>query len=122
VFPDGVTYVLPSGAIPGVPSRPAKAGDTITLYGIGFGAVTPGTPAGQITGESNMLNQPFHFYFEPTFPGTEAAVTYAGLAPGVVGLYQFNVVIPKLSVTGDVRVYFTFGGSAIAGLGVITIQ
>ncbi|MBC7818660.1 MAG: hypothetical protein IAG10_17360, partial [Planctomycetaceae bacterium] len=37
---DGAS-VLPRGAIPGVQSRPARAGDTITLYGIGFGAVIP---------------------------------------------------------------------------------
>ena len=29
---------LVTGAIAGVPSRPAKAGDTITLYGVGFGS------------------------------------------------------------------------------------
>ena len=46
LFPDG-SYVLPIGAIAGVTSRPAKAGDTISLYGVGFGPVTPNIPAGQ---------------------------------------------------------------------------
>jgi uncharacterized protein (TIGR03437 family) len=92
VFSDGVTYVLPTGAIPGVPSRPAKAGDTITLYGIGFGLTTPNIPAGQIvqTGSSLMLP------VTVTVGSQKATVPYAGLAPGIVGLYQFNVVVPTI--------------------------
>lgn len=48
LFSDNVTFVLPPGAIAGVASRRAKPGDTITLYGVGFGPVTPNIPAGQI--------------------------------------------------------------------------
>ncbi len=36
LFPDGVTYVLAPGAVPGVKSARAKPGDTIVLYGVGF--------------------------------------------------------------------------------------
>lgn len=43
-----VVYVAPIGAIGGVNSRPAKAGDIVTLYGIGFGPVSPATGAGTI--------------------------------------------------------------------------
>jgi uncharacterized protein (TIGR03437 family) len=92
LFPDGVTYVLPTGAIPGVPSRPAKAGDTITFYGVGFGLTTPDIPAGQIVQASNSLMLPLTVYV-----GSEAAtVAYAGLASDAVGLYQFNVVVPTI--------------------------
>jgi uncharacterized protein (TIGR03437 family) len=108
LFPDGATYVLPSGAITGVPSRPASAGNTITLYGIGFGPVTPDTPAGEIVQTSNTLALPFKL----SIGGTEATVAYAGLAPGEVGLYQFNVIVPKLSSTGPARLTFTLDGVA----------
>jgi uncharacterized protein (TIGR03437 family) len=60
LFSDGATYVLPSGAISGVPSRPAKPGEAIMLYGVGFGAVTPSFPAGEVVQSSNMLVSPFH--------------------------------------------------------------
>jgi uncharacterized protein (TIGR03437 family) len=106
LFPDNATYVLPTGAIAGVPSRPAKAGDTITLYGVGFGAVTPITPAGQVVEAGNSLALPFIL----RFGSTEAMVSYAGLGPALVGLYQFNVVVPKLSTTGPVRLSFTLEG------------
>lgn len=116
LFSDNVTYVLPTGAIPGVPSRPAQAGDTITLYGIGFGAVTPNTPAGQVVEAGNSLALPFIL----KFGSTEATVTYAGLGPGLVGLYQFNVVVPKLSSTGAARLSFTLEG--VAGTQVLYIS
>ena len=44
----GLCYVLPTGAISGLASSPAKVGETIVLYGIGFGNVTPSFLAGQI--------------------------------------------------------------------------
>ena len=46
LLPDNATYILPAGAIPGVASRPAKPGDVLTLYGIGFGSVTPAIARG----------------------------------------------------------------------------
>jgi uncharacterized protein (TIGR03437 family) len=90
LFPDG-TYVLPIGAISGVASRPAQPGDTITLYGIGFGAVTPATPAGQIAAGQTQLAE----RLQVLFGDNAGEITYAGLAPGFVGLYQFNVMVPN---------------------------
>jgi uncharacterized protein (TIGR03437 family) len=98
LFPDGATYVLPPGAIPGLMSRRAQQGDTITLYGIGFGPVTPDIPAGQIVHQTNQLASPVRVLFGQT----EATVTYAGLAPNAVGLYQLNVVVPNVSSSDSV--------------------
>lgn len=108
LLPDGVTYILPTGAIPGLTSRPAQPGDTITLYGIGFGSVTPNMPAGQIVTQSNQLMQPVQILFGQT----AAQVPYAGLAPGFVGLYQFNVVVPAVSSNNLVPLTFNLGGLA----------
>ncbi len=107
LFSDGTTFVLPPGAIPGVPSRRAKAGDTIVLYGIGFGPVTPNIPAGQIASQSSQLVVAPQILFA----GTPATVTYAGLAPNFVGLYQFNVVVPGVAAGDKVPVTFTLGGA-----------
>jgi uncharacterized protein (TIGR03437 family) len=106
LLPDGSTYDLPTGAIPGVPSRLAKPGETITLYGIGFGTVTPSVPDGQIVQTANSLALPFHLFLN----GVEAKVTYAGLAPGLVGLYQFNVLLPNNFFGGLASLTFTLGG------------
>jgi len=93
LFQDGITYVLPPNAIAGVTSRPAKAGDNITLYGIGLGPVTPNVSAGQITANVNQTDLPATVLFGQA----QANVTYAGLEPGTVGLYQINVVVPNVS-------------------------
>ncbi len=108
LFPDYSAYVLPTGAIAGINSRPAQPGDTIILYGVGFGPVTPAIPAGQLVGESNTLAMPFHLFFG----GTEAMVSYDGLAPSYVGLYQFNVAVPNVPSGNPVPLTFTLGGSA----------
>lgn len=106
LFPDNTTYVLPPGAIAGVNSRRARPGETITLYGIGFGSVTPNIPAGQLAQQLNSLTAPLVV----RFGGTQATVSYAGLAPNFVGLYQFNVVVPNIAASDNVPLTFTLGG------------
>ncbi len=106
VFPDYSGYVIPD--------RPAKRGDTIVLFGIGFGPVTPDTPPGQVAQGISRLQGDVQVFFD----GIPAQVTYAGLAPGAVGLYQFNVVVPDgLTVPEDapyrqVPLGFTLNGAA----------
>jgi len=118
LFPDYSTYVLPAGAIAGIASRPAQPGDIIILYGVGFGAVTPNIPAGQIAGEFNALAAPFHVYFG----STEATLAYDGLALGYVGLYQFNVTVPDVAGSGLVPLTFTLGGAQGAQTLYIAVQ
>jgi uncharacterized protein (TIGR03437 family) len=120
LFPDNVTYVLPTGAIPGVPSRAAQAGDTIILYGIGFGATTPNIPAGQIAQAANSLVLPVKAVFSACefCAPLQATVNYAGVAPGLVGLDQFNIVVPALT-SGAASWTLSLGGSAgIASLAI----
>ena len=108
LFPDNKTYVLPTNAIANVLSRPAKAGDTIILYGIGFGAVTPAIAAGQIVQQTNTLALPL----QVNFGTARATVSFAGLAPGAVGLYQFNVIVPTVAANDALPITFTLGGVA----------
>jgi uncharacterized protein (TIGR03437 family) len=98
---------MPAGAVSGVTSRPASPGETITLYGIGFGAVTPSTPPGQIASGQTQLVSSLQIYFA----GTVATLTYAGLSPGSVGLYQFDVVVPNVGASNTVPLTFTLGGA-----------
>lgn len=118
LFPDGVTFALPVGAIPGVASRPAKQGDTLTLYGLGFGPVTPNVPAGQITQGTNNLTLPLNVSI--VTPATPVTVTYSGLAPGIVGLFQFNIVIPKLPAAGPQPVIFSLGAAGQTSVTIAT--
>jgi uncharacterized protein (TIGR03437 family) len=104
LFSDGITYVLPPGAIPGITSRNANPGETITLYGVGFGSVTPDTPPGQVAqGETALAGLML------SLGGAQANLTYAGLAPNYVGRYQFNVVVPSNTSSGAAPLTFSLG-------------
>ncbi len=102
------TYVLPAGAISGVASSPAKPGETIVIYGVGFGSVTPNIPAGEIVTEANQLSTSF----EILFGKTPAKLPYFGLAPSFVGLCQFNVTVPAVANNDLVPLTFNLGGTA----------
>jgi uncharacterized protein (TIGR03437 family) len=106
LFSDGVTFALAPGAIAGITSKLPKPGDTLTLYGIGFGEVNQGIPPGQIAQGITSLAAPFAI----SIGGTTASVTYSGLAPTFVGLYQFDVVVPTIGATNAAPVTFTLGG------------
>jgi uncharacterized protein (TIGR03437 family) len=79
----------------------------MVLYGIGFGPVTPDASAGDIVQQDNNLILPFQVFIG----GMPATVSYAGLAPGTVGLYQFNVVVPPMAPGDAVPLTFALGGS-----------
>ncbi len=103
------TYVLPEGAIAGLNSRPAKPGDEIVLYGIGFGPVTPSIPAGQLVQQANALASSFEMFIGGV---PVANVPYSGLAGSFTGLYQFNIVVPANTGSGAVPLTFTVDGVA----------
>jgi uncharacterized protein (TIGR03437 family) len=88
--------------------NPSHSGEVITLYGTGFGPVTPlpptGAPAGVLP-QSTMDNTP-----TVTVNAHNATVVFAGLSPGSVGLYQFDLVIPSRVGIGDLNVLLNIGG------------
>ncbi len=97
------SFVLPPGTLPGVLTEGAHAGETIVMYGIGFGPVTPATAPGQIATGLTQLTA----LTQVQIGGLQAQVTYAGLAPMFVGVYQFNVVVPNLPANSFAPVAFT---------------
>jgi uncharacterized protein (TIGR03437 family) len=86
------------------PESPAQVGETIAVYMTGLGTVFPsvadGAAATGTTTTSNAITADIN--------GVTATVTYAGLAPGFVGLYQVNVQIPSGVSSGDN--YLDIGG------------
>ena len=117
LYADGATFVGPANFIAGVASRPARAGDTFITYGIGFGSVSPAIAPGTIVGAANALPN-----MRVLFGQTAATVSYAGLAPNFVGLYQFNIVVPNGLTAGDVPISFTVDGTAAQTDLVTTVQ
>jgi uncharacterized protein (TIGR03437 family) len=71
-------------------THPAAAGDVVTIYCTGLGATTP-TPATGAQSTAAQATKPVTVTFGTVAP---VATQYAGLTPGLVGLYQVNVAVP----------------------------
>jgi len=98
-------FVAPTGTIFG--AQPGVAGQAISIYCLGLGAVT-GTTSDGFGGGPNTptLANP-----QVTIGGLNANVTFSGEAPGFVGLYQVNVVIPAgVASSPSIPVVFSMNG------------
>jgi len=96
-------------AIFAAPARPAMRGEYLTIYCSGLGDVSPrpatGAPA-PISPLSNTVVSPY-----VTIGGVIAPLSFSGLAPGFVGLYQVNVQVPNAAPSGgQVPVGISIGG------------
>jgi uncharacterized protein (TIGR03437 family) len=109
-----------NGRVEGVAAAPAIPGETLTLYGTGFGPVTPSSLpyAGQVSQGLAELATPVKIFFGDT----PARLDYAGLAPSAVGLYQFNVVVPAGLTTGDVPVRVVLGEQTLSQTLFVPVQ
>jgi uncharacterized protein (TIGR03437 family) len=78
-----------SGVLPGLTASPARAGDTIMLFGTGFGPTIPANAVGQLVNPAPLANP-----VTLTIGGVTATIRFAGIVGP--GLYPFNAVVPNL--------------------------
>jgi uncharacterized protein (TIGR03437 family) len=105
LFPDNTTFVARAGELgAGITSRPARSGETVIVYAIGAGAVTPAVAPGVVASGTTAVTNPV-----VRIGDAPATLSYAGLSPGFVGLYQFNIVVPNVSA-GDQRLSLSVDG------------
>jgi uncharacterized protein (TIGR03437 family) len=91
----------PTTLYPGL-TTPAKPGDTVVLYGNGFGSTSVRVVSGSETQSGTLSPLPVI-----SIGGKTAVVSFAGLvAPGE---FQFNVVIPASLANGDQTITATYG-------------
>jgi uncharacterized protein (TIGR03437 family) len=92
------TLIAPAGLVAGLNAHPATAGDTITLYATGLGTVNPAPLDG--ANSSDTMRQTTSV---PTVQigGVAAQVSFSGLSPQFVGIYQLSVVVPGGVTTGS---------------------
>jgi len=100
-------------------AHPAKAGETLEMFGTGLGVTDPSIPAGQAAPANPLAIAKVTPVV--SINNVEAQVLFAGLAPGFAGVYQVNFVVPAGLKAGrntlTVRNAQRFGSS-----GTITIQ
>jgi uncharacterized protein (TIGR03437 family) len=103
----------------GLATRPAKPGETVTLYATGYGPTNPPTVAGQVIGTpAPTLASPVTVRIggQPaTLAGNTGYVIFAGQC-------QFNVAIPSNLPDGDYQVELDIGGRAAQSDMFITVQ
>jgi uncharacterized protein (TIGR03437 family) len=76
-------------------ANPAKAGDVVVVYCTGLGATNPAVRSGEAAPAPPSPLAKVTTPVSVTIGGQPAAVQFAGLTPGLVGLYQVNVQIPS---------------------------
>ncbi len=128
-----VAVTVPASAVPGIavqyptnqavvvnpnqsentPAAPAHAGDTVVAYFTGGGPVQAAGPL--VTGSASPKGlSPVVGMVQVTVGGNMSpSVTYTGLTPTLVGVYQVNFVIPQVTA-GDRDLILTINGVASA--------
>jgi uncharacterized protein (TIGR03437 family) len=113
----GGTYDLagPTGAFYFY-TRPVQAGETLVLYGVGFGPTNPNASAGRpFSGVAPTTNP-----VTVTIGGVPANVGFSGIVEA--GLYQINLTVPAGAGSGDQALVATVNGVKTPAGPVVTLQ
>jgi adhesin/invasin len=100
--------------------NPASPGDTIVLYTTGLGPLT----LDLVDGYGSPTTPPFAETVDPfqvVVQGEQCGVVYSGLAPGFVGLYQVNFVLPSDLPAGNLNVQI-FSQYSNSGIAILPVQ
>jgi len=83
---NAVTYTVAD------PAAPVTAGDVLAIFATGLGTVDQTIP----DGAAAPGHPPANTVAKPTvnIGGQSAVVSFSGLAPGFVGLYQIDAIVP----------------------------
>jgi uncharacterized protein (TIGR03437 family) len=122
VFANTTTIVGPVKS--GTDWRPAKTGDTITIYMNGLGAVTPPVNGGWNSCDQSICAPDFsnltlrNTTVRPVVKiggvtAPDNLILFSGLTPAFAGLYQINVTIPDgITPSGQVPVVIQMGSTS----------
>jgi len=90
----------PAGTSLGYPTRPVKAGESLILYGVGFGPTTPVVQSGQPFSSAAPLTTATMSSLQLSIGGVPISpIPFAGIVGQ--GLYQINITVPSGLGTGD---------------------
>jgi uncharacterized protein (TIGR03437 family) len=84
----------------------AKPGDTLLLWGTGFGPTNPAVPPGTVVSTAAYTVDKVTV----TLGGIDAPVLGAALSTGLAGVYLVAIQVPAGTPTGDVRLKATVAG------------
>ena len=97
VIQGGAGAILNQDGSLNTPAAPESRGRAVVVYGTGQGLVEPLIPTG---GPASGASLSVRGGVTATVGGQPAQVLFAGLAPGFVGLFQVNVLLPAGAPAG----------------------
>jgi uncharacterized protein (TIGR03437 family) len=114
------TYLLATHADGSLISAgaPAQPGETIGLYGTGFGPTSPPTPAGVVMSQPRPLDQ--STAVSASIGGAAAQIAIAEMMSA--GLYYISLTVPSTLPVGDAPVVVTINGAQTQSGALIPIQ
>jgi len=114
----GGSYDLvgPAGNSLGYKTVPARAGDSVVIFGLGFGPTNPAVPAGQFFSGSAAALDPIQL----TINGITVTPSFAGMS--APGLFQINLTLPAGLGSGDQSISATVNGASTQSNVVIALQ
>jgi uncharacterized protein (TIGR03437 family) len=84
------------------------------MYAVGLGATTgAAVTAGNLSPSGPLAYSPTAavYFGDPSWVQAAIIVDFAGLAPGMIGIYQLNLRVPGFHISGDsLPVTITAGG------------
>ncbi len=85
--------------------HPARPNEPLTVYLVGMGATNPPVRSGSPAPSDPLAKAQSHA--QVSVDGQPAEVSYDGLTPGGVGLYQINFTVPAAARSGSLDVVIT---------------
>ncbi len=90
-------------------SDPARPGEFLLIFCTGLGPVDPSVPSGDLAPSTEPLARTVNVPMV-NIGGMPAQVTFSGLAPGFVGLYQVNLQVPQGIPSGAQEIEIVING------------
>jgi uncharacterized protein (TIGR03437 family) len=112
---DNVSLVGPTTLFPNGAATPAQPGETIVIYGTGFGPTNPPVADGKIVSAASAIANPVTIWID----NVQAQIVSSVLSGA--GLYQFNVVVPPAAQNGDLLITAQVGGFSSPGSVYVTV-
>ena len=117
-FANENVQVAAVGALAGAASRPATAGDYLTLYATGLGQTTPPYPVGQVISGAYPIADLSQV--QVLFGTRPAKVLWAGMT--FAGVFQINVQVPDGIAAGEAPVVLKIGSQSSVQATVLPFQ
>ena len=100
--------------------NPVSAGDVIIIYAAGLGEVSPPVPTAEGAPFDTLSRTTQEV--QVTIGGLAAQVLFAGLTPGLAGLYQVNAIVPEGVPPGEADLVISVEGQASSSEVTMAVQ